>query len=92
MNFNLFGEPIPLKSFSTDPSKPVKVRLVKRGKSLLTTILNLKMSHSELEKLAGDLKKKLGCGGGVQDMSVEIQGDKVDQVKDYLLKMGIKSQ
>ena len=91
MPFNISGEWVPNKSISTSASKPVKVRLVKRGKSILTVILNLKIGTEELVGLASTIKKKLGCGGGVKDDTVEIQGDKVAQVKKILEGVGIKN-
>lgn len=92
MPFTIGGQWVPSKSSMNDPAKPVKVRVVKRGKSILTVILNLKMTPNELNELASTLKKKLGCGGGIQDCDVEIQGDKLTQVKAYLQQIGIKSQ
>ena len=37
------------------------------------------------------IKKKLGCGGAVKESDIEIQGDKVEQVKKILEEVGIKS-
>ena len=76
---------------SKEAQKPVKVRLVKRGKSILTVILNLSLSLEEKEDLSSKIKKKLGCGGCVKESDVEIQGDKVESVKKILLELGIKS-
>ena len=93
MPFTMDGQWIPSPPKTSDPksSLPVKVRLVKRGKSILTVILNLNMSSKEKEDLASGLKKSLGCGGAVKDDVVVIQGDKVPLVKKYLLALGIKS-
>jgi translation initiation factor 1 len=90
MPFNIAGDWIPNPS-NSKPTKPVKVRLVKRGKSILTVILNLSMSEKELGILASQLKKKLGCGGAVKDDNIEIQGDKVSQVLKLLSDLGIKA-
>jgi translation initiation factor 1 len=90
MPFTIGGDWIPSKS-NEENQKPVKVRLVKRGKSILTVILNLKIPAKEVEILAKDLKMKLGCGGAIIDNTIEIQGDKVDQVKKHLDSLGIKS-
>jgi translation initiation factor 1 len=94
MPFTIDGQWVPSKpSADTNESnqKPVKVRLVKRGKSILTVILNLKMNLKEQTELASALKKKLGCGGAVKDGEIEIQGDKVAEVKSYLAELKIKS-
>lgn len=91
MPFNIGGDWIPSKASFKAPQKPVKVRLIKRGKSILTVILNLNMSSMEMTELASGIKKALGCGGTVKDDEIEVQGDKVDQVRKYLKEKGIKS-
>lgn len=90
MPFTIGGEWVPGKN-SKESIKPVKVRLVKRGKSTLTVILNLNMDDSEKQELAIQLKRKLGCGGTVKEGAIEIQGDKAEPVKKHLLAIGIKS-
>lgn len=92
MPFRIDGQWVPSeKPTSALSKKPIKVRLVKRGHSILTVILNLSMSQSECETLASGLKKKLGCGGTIKDDSIEIQGDKVAQTLKYLTSIGIKA-
>jgi translation initiation factor 1 len=90
MPFTIDGQWVPSKA-ATSAKKPVKVRLGKRGQSIITSILNLNMTAQEKEILASTIKKKLGCGGAVKDEALEIQGDKVSQVKQLLQSMGIKS-
>lgn len=93
MPFTIGGEWIPNKpAGSSIAKKPVKVRLVKRGNSILTVILNLAMNQSELADFLSSMKKKLGCGGTVKNTDIEIQGDKVEQVKKILNEMKIKTQ
>ena len=91
MPFTIGGQWIPDESPSNNNQKAVKVRLVKRGKNILTVILNLKISAQEIIALASKIKRQLGCGGAIKDNEIEIQGDKVDQVKKILLENGIKS-
>ncbi len=91
MPFNLAGDYIPPKKLPNAQAKPVKVRLVKRGKSILTVILHLNMNQKELSELSSSIKKKLGCGGSVKEDTVEIQGDKVEEVITYLKEIGIKA-
>lgn len=43
-----------------------------------------------LNALAGELKKKCGCGGAVKDGVIEIQGDKRDLLKTLLEAKGMK--
>jgi translation initiation factor 1 len=95
MPFTVGGEWIPSKKSDSDApkasQKPVKVRLVKRGNNVITTILNLTKSPKELSTLASAIKKRLGSGGAVQEQTIEIQGDKVAEVKKILDEIGIKS-
>lgn len=90
MPFTIDGEWVPSKNSLTAP-KPVKVRLIKRGKSTLTVILNLNMKKQQMTELASNLKKKLGCGGALKEDVIEIQGDKTEEVKKFLSEIGIKS-
>lgn len=96
MPFTFSGEWISEDSKSSDLEekkweRPVKVRLLKRGKNILTVILNLPISSEEKEMLASKIKKKLGCGGCVKEGTIEIQGDKVEAVKKILLDLGVKN-
>ncbi|BBI16291.1 translation initiation factor [Neochlamydia sp. S13] len=91
MPFTIEGQWVPSKPTSSKPSKGVKIRLVKRGKNILTAILNLNMPSNELIHLASHLKKKLGCGGAIKDADIEIQGDNVSKVRKILEEYGIKS-
>ncbi|MBU9809199.1 stress response translation initiation inhibitor YciH [Rahnella sp. C60] len=58
-----------------------------KGVSLITGI---DLDDIALEKLAGELKKKCGCGGAVKDGVIEIQGDKRDLLKQLLEAKGMK--
>lgn len=91
MPFNIAGDWIPSVNSSTHTNKPVKVRLIKRGKNILTVILNLNLPANQLSELASRLKKKLGCGGALKEDCIEIQGDKVDLVKKFLADNNIKT-
>lgn len=84
MPFNIAGDWIPEKESIKKPSHPVKVIKEKRGQSIVTLILNLPYSESELKTLCSKLKQQFGCGGAVKDEKIELQGDKVDQVREYL--------
>jgi len=91
MPFTIDGQWIPSQPEPAKDKGPVKVRLIKRGKSLLTVILNLNRPTQTLDELCANLKKKLGCGGTVKDDTIEIQGDKVQAIKKHLSDIGIKS-
>ncbi len=91
MPFTLDGQWIPTKQPVFTNSKPIKVRLVKKGNNILTVVHNLNMNEPEMMELASRIKKKLGCGGAVKDGEVVIQGDKVEDVIKVLISVGIKA-
>lgn len=73
------------------PAKPTaKLRLEKagRGGKTVTVIDGLPRNREFLKTLAGELKRSLGAGGATGDTSVEIQGDRRDEVRGLLLKKG----
>ena len=89
MPFTIGGDYIPPEEKPEKKSgKPVKVRLEKRKKAILTVVLNLE--RPDLKEIASKIKAKLGCGGSVKDGRIELQGEKVEPVKKLLLEMGIK--
>ena len=90
MPFTFDGNWVP-RDLSSPTQQPVKVRLVKRGHNFVTVILHLPMSEKELKSFSSKLKKRLGCGGALKGIEIEIQGDKVDLVQQFLLEHGIKS-
>ncbi|MFA6916611.1 MAG: translation initiation factor [Parachlamydiales bacterium] len=91
MPFTIDGQWIPKKEPEKTSSKPVKVRLQKRGNSVVTVVLNLNKSSKELAEIAAQAKRKLGCGGAVKDGVIEVQGDKVELVVALLKELGIKA-
>lgn len=95
MPFTIGGDWVPNEKPSgkaASSGKPVKVRSVRRRNSMVTSILNLSMEEAELKELAAALKKQCGCGGTVKDGVIEMQGDRVDQVREILRAQGIKAQ
>ena len=89
MPFTIGGDWIPSEIVSKS-KKPIKVVLEKRRNSIITVILHLSMDPTEMGVLASSLKKKLGCGGTIKDEKIEIQGDKVQQVLQFLKELKIK--
>ena len=69
-----------------------RVRLETKGRKGkgVTVIIGLPLSENDLEKVAKDLKHKLGTGGTVKDKHIEIQGDRVDDILTQLQKAGYK--
>jgi translation initiation factor 1 len=54
----------------------------------VTTVSGLPLSASDLETLAGRLKKRCGSGGTVRDGVIEIQGEHRDTIVSELGKLG----
>mgnify|MGYP000237438943 CR=1 FL=1 len=50
------------------------------------------LAEAELKELASALKKRCGCGGGLKDGVIEIQGDMVDLLLEELAKRGFKAK
>lgn len=88
MPFTIGGEWVPEKS--NTPKKPVKIRKERRGNTLVTIISHLPLEADGLKALCSKLKQKLGCGGSVKSDCIELQGDKIEQVKPLLNQEGIK--
>ena len=68
----------------------VRVRLEKKGRGgkAVTTVTGLPLNEAELKELGKKLKKKAGVGGAVKEGVVEVQGDRVAQVIEWLGAMG----
>jgi translation initiation factor 1 len=81
-------EPIPIKP----PEKQIaRIRLEKRktGK-WVTTIRDLDSAGDHLPTLLTKLKKHCGAGGSIDDGVVEIQGDHVQRISDFLKQAGYR--
>ena len=61
----------------------------RKGKGVVV-ISGLGLAPAELKALASKLKKMCGSGGSVVDETIEIQGDKRDEIKAALEKQGFK--
>lgn len=73
------------------PDKVVaKLRIEKsgRGGKTVTVVYDLPANAAFLKALAGELKRACGTGGSATDTTVEIQGDKRDQIRQLLQKKG----
>ncbi|QIZ78869.1 stress response translation initiation inhibitor YciH [Ferrimonas lipolytica] len=57
----------------------------RKGKGAMV-ITGLGLDAKALKTLAGELKKKMGCGGAVKGFDIEIQGDDRDKLKVLLEK------
>ena len=71
------------------PKSPIpKIRLEKRAGKFVTIIAGLHTYGSKrLAAIAGELKSILGAGGTVKNGTIEIQGDKVEAIKNWFVKI-----
>jgi translation initiation factor 1 len=73
-------------------AKPAAVRVGREVKGRagkgVTTVAGLPMSLSDIEALAGKLKRRCGSGGTVRNGVIEIQGDHRDVIVAELIKLG----
>lgn len=63
-----------------------------RGGKTVTTISGLGLPPDALKSLAKELKARCGCGGGIKDGVIEIQGDKADFICNWLTEQGYKAK
>ena len=72
-----------MKPGSAGPPRP-KIYIEKRAGKSITVVSGLHTYGSQrLEEMAKVLKTKLGVGGTVKNGVIEIQGEKVDAVKEW---------
>ena len=82
----------------------IELWVVDRGRKCDTYISHLPYTEAELLEHLKHLKKKLGCGGSVQNSKdfeleepssnyfrIHIQGNKKSQIRDYFTQLGIKN-
>jgi translation initiation factor 1 len=72
----------------------VRVRVESKGRKgkTVTTISGLMMAEADLDKIAGELKRKCGAGGAVKNGVLEIQGDHAEKLINVLKAMGVKAK
>uniref|UniRef100_C6DYZ3 Translation initiation factor SUI1 n=1 Tax=Geobacter sp. (strain M21) TaxID=443144 RepID=C6DYZ3_GEOSM len=63
-----------------------------RGGKTVIVITGLPLDADKLTALAGELKRRCGCGGTVKDGVIEIQGDHADVLLAELVKRGHKAK
>jgi translation initiation factor 1 len=63
-----------------------------RGGKTVMVITGLPLDAAALTTLAGELKRRCGCGGTAKDGVIEIQGDHADLLLSELAKRGYKAK
>ena len=72
----------------------VRVRCERKGHGgkTVTVISGLPLVEATLTALAGELKRRCGCGGTVKAGNIEIQGDHADLLLSELLQRGFAAK
>ncbi len=67
----------------------IKVKSIKRkfGK-IITLVEGITDKNIDMKEVVKHLKSKLACGGTVKDGVIELQGNHVSRVKQYLVELG----
>lgn len=66
----------------------LRVEKAGRGGKTVTVVYDLPRNAAFLKELCTDLKRACGTGGTVENDTVELQGDRRDQVRDLLRTRG----
>ncbi len=84
-----------IKEEKTAPVRPkgdgvVRIQLQTKGRKGkgVCIVTGLDVEDTQLKLIAAELKKVCGCGGSVKDGTIEIRGDKRDEIKAHLEKKG----
>ncbi len=82
-------KPAPAPKVNPNTPKP-QFRIEKRNGKAVTVIAGLHTYGADrLESIAKELKARCGCGGTVKNGCIEIQGDKLEQVKAWFAKKAL---
>lgn len=78
-----------------DPAKCEKIVLRTeskgRGGKLVTVVKGLNQELSVLNKLVAQLRRELGCGGGVEADRLVLHGDQMLRMQGWLKKKGLRN-
>lgn len=84
--------PPPAPPAAAAPPARAVVRLERKGRAgkEATVIEKLGLAPSALAAWALDLKRALGCGGGVEGDALVLQGDQRERAVDWLEQRGVR--
>jgi len=67
----------------------IEIRVVKRRFGKLTTVVSgINEKDINIKDLSKRLKSKFACGGTAKAGTIELQGNHMDRVKEYLVEQG----
>jgi translation initiation factor 1 len=61
----------------------------RKGKGVIV-IWDIPLHAKDLPQISSDLKKSIGSGGSLKNGKIEIQGEKLEQVRKFFEKKGFK--
>ena len=79
------------RSIDSNRDRIPKIQLEKKGRGgkEATVISHLGLSGDQLLELLKLIKKRLGTGGTLKNQSLEIQGNRIAEVRELLTSQGI---
>lgn len=77
-----------LKELDRDQVRIIIREETRRFRKPTTLIMGLPKERGELQRVAQELKKKLATGGTAKDGQIILQGDKREDAKKILVKLG----
>ncbi len=85
-------EPAPAADVKAAAKCKLTIAIEKKGRGgkTATIISGFTESHDEIAALAARLKSKLGTGGSARGGEILIQGDRREQVREFLTKAGYR--
>lgn len=85
-------EPAPAADVKAAAKCKLTIAIEKKGRGgkTVTIISGFTESHDEIAALAARLKSKLGTGGSARGGEILIQGDRREQVREFLTKAGYR--
>ncbi len=73
-------------------STKIKVRTVRRRFGKIVTTVNGIEKDANIQELGKEMKRQFACGGTIKDDEIELQGNHLKKVKDFLIKKGFKEE
>lgn len=85
-------EPAPAADTKVSAKCKLTIAIEKKGRGgkTATIISGFTESHDEIAALAARLKSRLGTGGSARGGEILIQGDRREQVREFLTKAGYR--
>lgn len=79
------------RPIGTNTARPPQIQLEKKGRGgkEVTVVSHLGLSGAQLLDLLQLIKKRLGTGGTLKNQSLEIQGNRIAEVRELLASQGI---